>query len=81
MFYTQVAQYQNALKDAGYKNTLEYKENIPPEEEMGLSGTKKHRSRTVIWYNLLLQVVQPKEGEVLLLLLPLHADYHLLPQC
>ena len=51
MFDTEVAHYQNALKDAGYKNTLEYKEKIPPGEEMGLSGRKKHRSRTVIWYN------------------------------
>ena len=38
MFDTEVAHYQNALKDAGYKNILEYKEKIPPGEEMGLSG-------------------------------------------
>ena len=46
-----MAHCQNVLKDAGYKNTLEYKEEITPREEMGLSGRKKQRSRTVIWYN------------------------------
>ena len=51
MFDTEVAHYQKALKDAGYKNTLEYKEEIIHGEDMGHSGRRKQRSRTVIWYN------------------------------
>ena len=51
MFDSEVGHYQQALLDAGYKDDLEYKEEMQPEGDINLNGKKRHRPRTVIWYN------------------------------
>ena len=48
MFDSEVGHYQQALLDAGYKDDLEYKEEMQPGGDINLNGKKRHRPITVI---------------------------------
>ena len=51
MFDAEVAHYQHALKEAGYKDMLEYKEDLQTQGDRVSEEGRKKRRRSVIWYN------------------------------
>ena len=51
MFDAEVAHYQHALKEAGYKDMLEYKEEMQTQGDRVSEEGRKKRRRSVIWYN------------------------------
>ena len=46
MFDSEVTHYKEALRDAGYKDDLEYRAEMHVDPEK-----KKHRTRSIIWFN------------------------------
>ena len=51
MFDAEVAHYQHALKEAGCKDMLEYKEVLQTQEETEIEDRGKKRRRSVLWFN------------------------------